>query len=165
MNKCKALPFKFSRKNTRLRISYIDTAVKLEGLLTRQRVKQAIARTSHLLGDTARLQVNIALCSPAYIQQLNMAYRNKDKPTNILSFASDGDGAELGDLCICLDVLIAEATEQQKTYSDHLLHLIVHGVLHLYGLDHEGPADEAAHMEALEVQVLAQMGVGSPYSI
>ena len=100
------------------------------------------------------------------IQQLNKTYRHKDKTTNVLSFPSDLpveiDEAILGDVVICIDVVIEEAQVQQKVFSDHLLHMAIHGTLHLLGFDHLVES-EALEMEALEVKILEKLNISNPY--
>ena len=99
------------------------------------------------------------------IRALNEQYRGFNKPTNVLSFPADVELAEvklLGDVVLCAPVVVAEAREQGKTVADHSTHMVVHGLLHLCGYDHEEDA-EARQMEALEVQVLAGLGVEDPY--
>ena len=95
-------------------------------------------------------------------QQLNAEFRNKDKPTNVLSFTYDDLENYIGDIVICLPVVEREALEQNKPFSHHLQHMIVHGILHLLGYDHEQD-DEAEQMEALEQAILAQFGIDNPY--
>ena len=99
-------------------------------------------------------------------QQLNKQYREKDKPTNVLSFPFEvPDGIEmdlLGDLVIAADVVSVEASEQQKTLSAHWAHMVIHGCLHLLGFDHITD-DEAQEMESLEIKLLAQLGFKNPY--
>ncbi len=100
------------------------------------------------------------------IQNLNDTYRNKNQSTNVLSFPSDlpeevGE-AILGDVVICLDVVRLEAEQQNKTFENHLMHMAVHGTLHLLGYDHIQP-EEAETMEALEVKILKKMNIANPY--
>lgn len=99
---------------------------------------------------------------------LNHTWRGKDKPTNVLSFPFEApEGiplALLGDMVICAPLVAQEAQEQDKTGQAHWAHLVVHGTLHLLGFDHIED-DEAAEMEALEVQILAQLGFADPYDI
>ncbi len=99
-------------------------------------------------------------------QQLNRDYRDKDKPTNVLSFPFEGppgiDLGLLGDLVICHAVVVAEAAEQGKSCHDHYAHLVIHGCLHLLGYDHIDEA-EAEEMEALERTLLAGFGIADPY--
>lgn len=115
-------------------------------------------------------ELSLALSDDAEVQVLNKAYRGKDGPTNVLSFPGDplpeedeGRPYLLGDVVLAQGVCAREAAAQDKTLADHLSHLVVHGVLHLLGHDHEGDA-EAARMEALEVDVLAGLGVADPYA-
>ena len=100
-------------------------------------------------------------------RSLNRTWRGKDKPTNVLSFpAGDvpagGGGAPLGDIAICVPVVLREAREQGKLRTAHWAHMVVHGVLHLLGYDHVKPRD-AKLMEAREVEILAQFGYADPY--
>lgn len=98
--------------------------------------------------------------------QLNEAYRGKSSPTNVLSFPFEcPPGIELnllGDLVICVPVIIKEAQEQSKALMNHYAHMIVHGLLHLLGYDHITD-EEADVMEALEVVILEQLGIDDPY--
>jgi probable rRNA maturation factor len=102
-------------------------------------------------------------------QQLNRDYRNKDYATNVLTFAYN-EGAELADdeptqadIILCTDVLMKEAEEQGKTVEEHAAHLVVHGVLHAQGFDHEHD-EEAEEMEQLERDILEALGYPDPYS-
>jgi probable rRNA maturation factor len=95
---------------------------------------------------------------------LNRKFRRKSGPTNVLSFAYDDlPGTIHGDIVLCLPLLRREAAAQGKTLTDHCAHLVVHGMLHLQGLDHIR-ASEAAGMEAREVTILAGLGVADPYA-
>ena len=97
--------------------------------------------------------------------ELNGRYRGKNRPTNVLSFEADIDPEVLpvlGDLVICADVVEGEARAQGKKLDAHYAHMVVHGVLHLAGMDHEA-AQDAEAMEALEVRVLQQLGIEDPY--
>lgn len=108
-------------------------------------------------------------------QALNRDYRQKDYPTNVLSFPFEAppcfekdietDGIEinfLGDLVVCAAVVDKEAREQNKQCFDHWAHMIVHGILHLLGYDHIDQ-DEAKQMETLEVEILSKLGIDDPY--
>ena len=99
-------------------------------------------------------------------RQLNSRYRGKDKPTNVLSFpfvAPAGVSSHhLGDLVICAPVVKREAREQNKRETDHWAHMVVHGVLHLRGMDHQ-TEEQANGMEELEKQILARLGIADPY--
>lgn len=100
-------------------------------------------------------------------QQLNLQYRQKDKPTNVLSFPFEvPEGIELdllGDLVICADIVAQEALEQNKAIKDHWAHLVIHGCLHLLGFDHIEDSD-AEEMESLEVSLLSQLNINDPYA-
>jgi probable rRNA maturation factor len=105
--------------------------------------------------------VAILLAADDRLRALNSAFRGKDAPTNVLSFAGAGD--HLGDIALALGVCAREAAEQGKTLAAHLQHLTAHGVLHLLGYDHETDA-QAEAMEAKERQILAGLGVADPYA-
>ena len=108
-------------------------------------------------GDAA---LTIRVVGAAESRRLNRTWRGKDKPTNVLSFSSEH---ELGDLAICAPVVAREAREQRKPVQAHWAHMVVHGVLHLLGYDHENDRD-ATVMEAREVRILAQFGYPDPYA-
>jgi len=96
---------------------------------------------------------------------LNRDFRGKDYATNVLTFAYTEDvDAEvtLADIILCSDVVLQEASDQKKSVVDHTVHLIVHGVLHAQGYDHEDEA-EAEEMEALEADILTELGIANPY--
>ncbi len=111
-------------------------------------------------------ELTIRLVNIDESQQLNKQYRHKDKPTNVLSFPFEvPEGIELnllGDLVICAPVIQQEATEQGKVLFDHWAHMIIHGCLHLLGYDHINDTD-ADEMEALEIKILAQLSINTPY--
>ncbi|HVP99003.1 MAG TPA: rRNA maturation RNase YbeY [Roseiarcus sp.] len=131
--------------------------------------KAARAALAAALPPGPRAELALALGDDALLRRLNRDYRGYDKPTNVLSFshvATPGAPAKagrfLGDVAIARETLLAEAIAAGKPATHHLSHLIVHGVLHLLGYDHES-ADEARHMEALERKVLAGLGIPDPY--
>jgi probable rRNA maturation factor len=112
---------------------------------------------------------DVTLTDDAEQRRLNRTYRSKDAPTNVLAFpAADprppplGAPMLLGDVVLAFETVNREAAEQEKPFADHLRHLVVHGVLHLIGFDHED-AREAAEMEATEIAILARLGVPNPY--
>ena len=116
---------------------------------------------------TAPSELTIRLVDSAEGLELNSTWRGKDYPTNVLSFPADIpegllDIALLGDLVICVPVVEQEAAEQGKTLTAHWAHLVIHGCLHLLGYDHIDDA-EAEEMEALERQLLAEIGHPDPY--
>ncbi|HEX7970330.1 MAG TPA: rRNA maturation RNase YbeY, partial [Stellaceae bacterium] len=104
------------------------------------------------------------------VRALNRQWRGKDVPTNVLSFPALGatppPGAPrlLGDVVLAFETVAAEAAAQDKPLADHLRHLVIHGVLHLLGFDHESDAD-AQRMEASEIAILAGLGVPDPYRV
>jgi probable rRNA maturation factor len=110
--------------------------------------------------------IAIALADDDALRELNHQFRGKNMPTNVLSFPagpSDHLGPDqLGDIALALQTLKREAAEQGKTLAQHLIHLVVHGTLHLLGHDHEQPAP-AKRMEGLERKVLAGLGLPDPY--
>lgn len=128
-------------------------------------VCRAVASALLEAGDT--LSADLALADDAQIQALNQTWRGQDKPTNVLSFpAASGTGGDdnfLGDIIMAEQTLRAEAASAGIPDIHHFQHLLVHGLLHLMGYDHED-ADEAEEMEALETRILAQLGVPDPYA-
>ena len=122
-----------------------------------------------------RRWVQAALLAPAELtirfvdadegRVLNRDYRGKDYATNVLTFAytEDADAAVTqADIILCTDVLQREAAEQDKALAEHAAHLVVHGVMHAQGYDHETDA-EAAEMEQLEIAILSRLGLENPY--
>lgn len=110
--------------------------------------------------------VCIRLCSTEEIQELNLTYRQKDKPTNVLSFPFEVpdmlECGHLGDIVICPQVVYDEATEQGKSFHHHFAHMVVHGTLHLLGFDHDTD-HHAEEMESIEVKVLSAHDIANPY--
>jgi probable rRNA maturation factor len=96
-------------------------------------------------------------------RELNLAYRGKDYATNVLSFPYQETDPLQGDLVICLPVVATEAAAQSKALEAHHAHLIVHGMLHLQGYDHEASAADAEIMERQEREILAKLGYPDPY--
>ena len=133
-------------------------------ILARRAVEAAFAVAEEAPSEA---EISILLTEDAAIRDLNRDWRGKDQPTNVLSFpASAPMGApgprHFGDIVLAYDTILREANEEGKALRDHVLHIIVHGTLHLLGYDHEETA-EAEVMEALEVQALARLYVGNPY--
>lgn len=115
------------------------------------------------------VEISVLLTDDATVQDLNRTWRNKDKPTNVLSFPAaeqplqPGMARPLGDVVLAYDTLVRESAEQSKPFEHHFAHLLVHGTLHLLGQDHETGEAEADAMEALEIAALRGLGVPNPY--
>lgn len=120
-----------------------------------------------LADERDHAELTIRIVDEDESQRLNRDYRGKDKPTNVLSFGfelpDEVDEALLGDLIICAQVVTREASEQDKTQEAHWAHMIVHGILHLLGYDHENDAD-AEVMESKEIAILARLDFPNPYT-
>jgi probable rRNA maturation factor len=121
--------------------------------------------------DAGDVEVAVRIVDAGEIQSLNHLYRERDKATNVLSFpAGELEGLphdasrSLGDVVVCASVVAAEANEQDKQLADHWGHMLVHGMLHLLGFDHQTDA-EAAQMEALETEILAARNVTDPFEV
>ena len=122
------------------------------------------AARAALTGAGRAGEVAVLLADDAAVRDLNARFRNQDKPTNVLSFPAPANPEGLlGDLALALGVMVREASEQGKPLAHHLQHLVIHGVLHLIGYDHETDGD-AERMESLERQLLAGLGVPDPYA-
>lgn len=112
-------------------------------------------------------EVSVLLTGDAEVRTLNARWRGKDTPTNVLSFPA-AEGARLatspmvGDIALAYETCRREAEAEGKVFSDHAVHLVVHGALHLVGFDHETDA-EAEDMEAMERRILAGLGIADPY--
>jgi len=141
-----------------LSVQYADE--RLKDVLTRPLLRKTVQAA---LFFPAELTLRIVDAEEG--QELNRDYRGKDYATNVLTFAYTEDSdAEVtqADIILCTDVLEKEAKEQKKTVLEHAQHLVVHGVLHAQGYDHETD-EEAEEMEALEVEILAGLGLANPY--
>jgi probable rRNA maturation factor len=122
-----------------------------------------VQRSAAVALGTVEGDVVVLLTDDAAVQEINARFRDRDQPTNVLSFpAAESAAPHLGDLVLAHGVCAAEAAAQGKTLADHLTHLTVHGVLHLLGRDHVDEA-EAEAMEAEERTLLASLGVADPY--
>lgn len=112
------------------------------------------------------MQLTVRVVDESECAELNESYRDKTGPTNVLSFPYDEpsmDGVTLlGDIVICQPVVVREALKQNRPLQSHWTHLIVHGVLHLLGYDHESQ-DDALVMESLETEIMATLGFADPY--
>lgn len=132
--------------------------------LARRAIDAAVAAQD--LNLPAASEVSLLFTNDEHIRNLNLGWRDRDKATNVLSFANNDAGkafsALLGDIVLAQETIAREANEQDKTFDDHLTHLIIHGFLHLLGYDHLED-DEAEAMEKLEISVLRGLGIADPY--
>ncbi|OTG99927.1 rRNA maturation RNase YbeY [Acinetobacter sp. ANC 4973] len=143
-----------------------------ELVLKRAYLKKVVETSLRHIATQSNCEIGIACVDNAESQQLNLEYRGKDKPTNVLSFPSDLpdemaailDSFPIGDLVICIPVVLQEALDQQKTPIEHFTHMLVHGTLHLMGYDHETSEADAEEMEALEIEILKKLGFDNPYT-
>ena len=155
----------------------LQIATQETDLPTAEQLQQWVALATR--EQAAPAEVTIRLVDDAESQQLNLDYRGKDKPTNVLSFPAQmedfeaefdipelmeelGDDTYLGDLVINAPLVQREASEQSKAVMDHWAHLVMHGCLHLQGYDHIEDA-EAEQMEGLEIALLAEIDIANPY--
>ncbi|WP_118856138.1 rRNA maturation RNase YbeY [Haemophilus haemolyticus] len=136
----------------------------IEGLPTEEQIVQWVTAAVQPEGDEVEMTVRIV--DEAESHELNLTYRGKDRPTNVLSFPFEcPDEVELpllGDLVICRQIVEREAAEQEKPLMAHWAHMVVHGSLHLLGYDHIED-DEAEEMESLETQIMQGLGFDDPY--
>ena len=166
----------------------LETALSIEGpwpdspdweALAHRAATAALERTPHgeMITYPATFEISVRLATDDEVQVLNKQYRNKDKPTNVLSFPmvqadlldtidqnSDDGEVLLGDIVLAHGVCAAEAEERGISLEQHATHLIVHGTLHLLGYDHLED-HEAEAMEAIEIDALASLGLADPYLI
>jgi len=119
---------------------------------------------AHPFTERAFTEISLLFTDNAQIRDLNRTYRKQDKPTNVLSFPTDASlGIPiLGDVVLAFETVALEAQQSGIKLDDHITHLLIHGYLHLQGLDHETDVD-AQTMEALEIKALAGLGIANPY--
>jgi probable rRNA maturation factor len=142
-------------------------------------VRTAVASSCHggLLDSGLAVEVSVKFTHDDEVKALNAAYRNKEQPTNVLSFpmfeaelidqiiAADGGEVLLGDIVLAHGVCAAEAREKGVAVETHAAHLVVHGTLHLLGYDHETGDEDAETMEEVEREALAAIGIADPYAV
>ena len=141
-----------------LSVQYAD--VRLKSVVTRDKLRRWVQAALF-----APAELTIRFVDAEEGRMLNREYRGKDYATNVLTFAYTEDAeADLtqADIVLCTDVLEREAREQGKSVLSHAAHLVIHGVLHAQGYDHETD-EEAAEMEGLEVEILGALGEANPY--
>ena len=148
-------------KNLQLSLQFgdIEDAALHRTALSRHSVTRWIR---HALASDAEITVRIVGLEEG--QALNRDYRQKDYATNVLTFDYSSAPLVTADLVLCAPVVAQEAIENYKTLRDHYAHLLVHGTLHAQGFDHETGKKDADAMEALEVRILAGLGIQNPYS-
>ena len=113
------------------------------------------------------VEISLVLADDAFVHQLNFQYRNKNQPTNVLSFEEGNPPQKgmlwlAGDIIVAYDTVLKEAKDQNKTFEAHFAHLLIHGALHLQGYDHLNDAD-AQKMESLEKKLMQKLGYQNPY--
>lgn len=158
-------------------MSGVTLVVEDQGWRSHRGIQTRMKQAADAARKAAKLKggFTILLAGDKKLRTLNLDFRGKDKPTNVLSFpAGDGffDGrpadasadVHAGDIAIAYGVTRKEARDAGKDFADHATHLVVHGVLHLAGYDHERPKD-AKIMEPLEVKILKRLGIADPYAV
>jgi probable rRNA maturation factor len=154
-------------------VARIDILVEAEGwkkLPEARKIARSAAQAA-LTFEKRKGEATILLADDATMRRLNASFRGKDKPTNVLSFPAapvpagmkDAESLFLGDIALGYETCAAEALAEGKSLRDHLSHLVVHGLLHLMGYDHEEEA-QALRMEERERATLAALGIADPYS-
>ncbi len=139
-----------------------------------ERVAEAVLGLTEELANP-RLTVSLLFTNDAEVHALNREWRDRDKPTNVLSFPmlardellalpSEGPPEMMGDLALAHETCVREAADKGISVEHHTAHLITHGLLHLAGYDHETSDEDADAMEALEIAILAKMGIADPYA-
>ena len=162
----------------------VETSVEEEGwsdlnwrALAEEAARAALLASphAHLVEGRLTCEISVKLSSDAEVRRLNAQYRGKDRPTNVLSFPqvqrdllpaltnSDDGEVLLGDIILAAETCRREAEAKNIAVEDHAVHLIVHGVLHLVGYEHERNA-EATEMERLEAVILGRLGIADPYA-
>jgi probable rRNA maturation factor len=133
-------------------------------------VRAALSHSRHSSLAASQAEVSVKLTSDEEVRALNAAWRGKDKPTNVLSFPMAephelAGATMLGDIVLAAGVCAREAAERNIAIPDHAAHLVVHGMLHLLGYDHETGDRDAEEMEAVERRALASLGIADPYEV
>lgn len=150
----------------------IDISAESEGWERVPGIETCVRRAAEAAmrdGEAPPSEISVVLSDDEHIRELNKHHRNMDKPTNVLSFpaarmkAPAGAPRFLGDIVLAFETVEREAREEEKPIENHISHLVVHGVLHLLGYDHEDE-DEAELMERRERQILSGLGIPDPYA-
>ncbi|WP_279111060.1 rRNA maturation RNase YbeY [Bartonella apis] len=151
-----------------------DVAINADGWQSEHSLRMLVDRvleaTLHVLEfDDVDSELSLVFTDDANIRTINSKWRHIDKATNVLSFPAfpiqpgQQPGPILGDIVIARETVQREAQEENKSFDDHLSHLIVHGLLHLTGYDHQND-EEAEQMESIERKILASLGISDPYN-
>jgi len=141
-----------------LQFARFDGVGRHRAALPRHRVTRWIRHALDIDGE-----ITVRIVDAEEGQQLNREFRGKDYATNVLTFDYAQAPIVMADLVLCAPVVAREAKENRKTLADHYAHLLVHGTLHAQGWDHETGDADADEMEAYEIEILAEMGIRSPY--
>jgi probable rRNA maturation factor len=139
----------------------VDVVTKSKKWVGKEKLVERLAKKLISLVKSDAQELSISLVSDRQIKKINLQFRDKNKPTNVLSFPAF-DRVFLGDIVIAYETLEREAKEQKKKFNDHLTHLILHSILHLLGHDHE-EEKMAQKMEKLEIKILKQLDIENPY--
>lgn len=148
----------------------LDRAEDLADSAARAAFERQIATSNPKQDLTGPAEITLVLADDDLVQHLNRDYRGVDRPTNVLSFAdldlpedaAPGEPRLLGDVVLARETILEEAQDQHKLPADHFMHLVVHGVLHLMGHDHQTEL-EAERMEDLERTILSDLDIADPY--
>ena len=146
-----------------------DSRIDWENLADRS-VRAAVTHSRHASLASANVEISLKFTSDDEVRALNLAWRGKDKATNVLSFpmaeGPDLSNAHLlGDIVLAHGVCAAEAADKKVATELHAAHLVVHGMLHLLGYDHEAGDEDAEAMEEVERRALASIGIADPYQV
>lgn len=139
----------------------VDVVTKNKKWVGKEKLVERLAKKLISLVKSDAQELAISLVSDRQMKKINLQFRDKNKPTNVLSFPAF-DRLFLGDIVIAYETLEREAKEQKKKFNDHLTHLILHSILHLLGHDHE-EEKMAQKMEKLEIKILKQLDIENPY--
>jgi probable rRNA maturation factor len=139
----------------------VDVVTKNKKWTGKEKLVERLAKKLISLVESDAQELSISLVSDRQMKKINLQFRDKNKPTNVLSFPAF-DRLFLGDIVIAYETLEREAKEQKKKFNDHLTHLILHSILHLLGHDHE-EEKMAQKMEKLEIKILKQLDIENPY--
>lgn len=151
-----------SKKNPNVNFIFLSQRWGEEKLSWKEEIPYALAKAMEILEqDLSDQELSIVFADDKTLQELNKTYRQKDKPTNVLSFPSEEEG-ELGDIILAYETIIKESAENGISPLHHTLHLIIHGFLHLLGYDHQEET-ETEHMEKTEILILNHLNISNPY--